>query len=198
MGAGEPYQDLSDVDVRVVLDALPDLVAVIDDSVEVRWINARGLEICGVRRGDFDPMTIWDVLDPEDYDMAILGMSLSVADDHRPPGQFELLRPDGTRVRVEVFSRTVDLDGEECVLVIARQLDYRLEEQIIRLIQGEPFEQVVEEALSQIRERWVGHLVAIATVDAAGNPIALGDELPGRLSPLAASTDGSLPWERAA
>ncbi|MEO6989213.1 MAG: sensor domain-containing diguanylate cyclase [Aquihabitans sp.] len=198
MGAGALHQDLNDVEVRSVLDALPDLVAVVDSSGEVRWINERGLEICGVRRGDLEPMTIWDVLDPEDYDMAILGMSLSVADDHRPPGQFELRRPDGTRVRVEVFSRSVELGGEECVLVIARQLDYRLEEQIIKLIQGEPFEQVVEQALSQIRERWVGHLVAISTIDAAGGRIALGDELPERLSPLATSADGSLPWERAA
>lgn len=180
-----------------VLEALPDLTAVIDGAGTVRWINKAGLDLCGVHEGQFDPFTIWDVLDPADYDMAVLGLSLSVADDHRPPGQLDLVRPDGERIRAEIMSRSVTLDGEECVLVIARRIDHRVQEQLNMLVQGSPFEQIVTAALDQIRVRWVGHYVSFSGVNADGEPLVLGDDLPTLLSPSARSMDSSLPWEKA-
>ena len=84
------------------------------------------------------------------------------------------------------------------MLLLGRQIDHRIEEQINGLIEGQPFEQVVNEALNQLRRRWTGHLVCFSTIDATGQPLILGDDLPEPLSPLATSSDGSLPWERAA
>jgi len=67
-----------------VLEALPDLTAVIDGAGTVRWINKAGLDLCGVHEGQFDPFTIWDVLDPA-------GNRL-----HRIQGQQKVTGGDGT------------------------------------------------------------------------------------------------------
>lgn len=192
----KPLQELSDQDARAVIAASPDLLAVVDAVGGTRWINQRGLDLCGIGPEDLDGLTLWDVLDPDDHEAAALGLNLN--DEDRPPGQIDIVRGDGTRMPVEVYSRLVQFDGDECVLLVARPLDHRIEEQIAGLVQGEPFEQVVEQAMHQMRDRWVEHFVCLATVGPDGQPTTIGAELPEPLSPLTRTPDGSLPWERAA
>lgn len=189
-------QDMKDSDIRAVLAALPDLVAVVDSSGAARWVNRRGMDLCGIRSDEVDGLTLWDVLDPEDHEAAALGLHLN--EDNRPPGQIDIVRRDGTRVPIEVYNRPVVFDGETCALLVGRPVDHRIEEQIAGLVQGEPFEEVVEKAVRQICTRWTGHLVCLSTVDRDGRPMLFGDDLPDLLSPQATTPDGSLPWERAA
>ena len=197
MDPGTPRQELGDADVRGILDALPDLMGVIDGTGAVRWVNARGLELCGLPPDGFEPLTIWDVVHEEDYELAKLGLSMGMPEHLRPPGHLDLRRPDGKRVRIEVHSRPVMFDGDLCVLVVGRQIDYRIEEQINELIEGQPFEHVIEKAVGQMRWRWPGYLISFSTIDASGSPMVIGDDLPAPLSALRVSDDGSLPWERA-
>lgn len=196
-GESEPVV-LNDAALRSVLSALPDMVAVADATGRALWMNQVALHMTGRREDEMGTLTLWDVLPPDEHELAAQGITLTLASREEViPVEYHILRPDGTTVPVEATGSVVEIDGDTYLVLVGRRVEFRMGDHIDRLVQGGPIDELIDAGLERLRVRWPGYAVTFLRRELDGTPVVMGDALPKVLAPTATSEDGSMPWELA-
>ena len=135
---GEAALQTSETHYRMLFDASPDAICVIQDNRMVMF-NPAGVRLLGLSSGHGmlnQPLT--RVVAPEMRDMALERIRVVTEERHAlPPIEQTLLRPDGTRLVVEAVALPIEYQGRPAALSIIRDLTARkaAEKRVHRLTQ---------------------------------------------------------------
>jgi two-component system cell cycle sensor histidine kinase/response regulator CckA len=116
----------ADARLRLLLDAIPDAVAVHDDGA-FAYVNRACVALLALQSQDeLLGRDLLEIVHPEDR-AAVLADRHAVGESGEPSRRREVrwLRADGAEVTVEVAAQPFELDGRPVVLLIARDLTER-------------------------------------------------------------------------
>jgi PAS domain S-box-containing protein len=118
--------------LRTVLDKSPDGVGVVSHEGVILYANPAIASMLGYSNEELVGRRVSDVQHPEDRDRAASRIRELFMGGSERPGQYRLIRKDGTVVTAEVTSRTIEYEGERALLSTMRDLTERmqLEEQL--------------------------------------------------------------------
>jgi PAS domain S-box-containing protein len=133
--ATSPASDAADARLRLLLDAIPDAVAVHDEGI-FTYVNVACVELLALRsRDDLLGRDLLEIVHADDR-ARVLAARRGVGESGKASARLEVrwLRADGAEVMVEVAAQPFELDGRPVVLLIARDLTerQRLQAQLVQ------------------------------------------------------------------
>jgi len=202
-----------DAAFHVIIETSPYLYAILDEQICFRYVNAAALEIIGYEPAELIGMSAADVIDPEDFELALgaLGQLVDEFDAH--PGEgipmgVRLIRKDGSVVHVEIgaIPRFDDPDVNG-VIIRGRPMSGQqmLDQALEALVASCPLDEVLEYLVTSVEHELRGVRASIGYGwDGTSFTSVVGHHLPAALGGTAdsdhtglASAGVNTPWAMA-
>jgi PAS domain S-box-containing protein len=132
---GEPnyvigiHQDISEIRKKelnydTVLNFIPESILVLKEQ-KIMYINDNGKELLGLKDEGFIPEKILDALNPVDRGNFISGINDIMLNDNLKIHNDIKVKRRGEIIYLETFTKHVRYSGEDCILIILRDISYR-------------------------------------------------------------------------
>ncbi|MCB1325645.1 MAG: PAS domain S-box protein [Spirochaetales bacterium] len=115
--------------LRIIFENAPDAIYLLDDRGRFLDANRQAEQMLGDLRENWIGRSALEsgLLAPLDVERARSDLEASVQGESVPPAVFELRRPDGRRLQLEISTFPVQLQTMNCILAIARDLTERID-----------------------------------------------------------------------
>lgn len=116
-----PQEELKEIN-RFIAENINDTIAVLDDKLELMFINEIQKKILGFSREDILGKSVFELIHPDDIKKAKMIFSRTLRKD-RGRGQFRIRAKDNTYKWMDVNGRiSSDIEGNERILLISRDI----------------------------------------------------------------------------
>jgi len=110
-------------EARELLAKLPVAIVVVAEPGVIRWLNPRAEKLLGLPPEKLFDRLVFDIVHPDDRKLAAERVGAQFSAETRAPGQYRIVRDNGTVLRIAVESVTAVIDGENCLITVMRDAD---------------------------------------------------------------------------